>query len=72
MRSKKKIDKMAQKIDHWEYIAVHTKNGWGIYEGYFDKHGRMLGRTERTIRLEYFDSKDEIQETLLSILRDIE
>lgn len=67
MKNLKKIEK----IDHWKYIAVHTKNGWGIYEGFFDKKCKRLARTQGTMSLNYFDTKKEMVETLLTILEDI-
>jgi len=72
MKTEKELEKKLAKIDHWKYIAIHTKNGWGIYEGHFDKKGKRITRTESTISLNYFDTKDELIETLLTMLKDIE
>lgn len=72
MKNEKELEKELAKIDHWKYIAIHTKNGWGIYEGCFDKKGKRIARTENTISLNYFDTKEELVETLLTMLKEIE
>lgn len=72
MKNEKKLEKELAKIDHWKYIAIHTKNGWGIYEGCFDKKWKRIARTQDTISLNYFDTKEELIETLLTMLKEIE
>lgn len=59
------------KIDSWRHIAIKTKNGWGLYEGFFDKKGKRITRTKDPINFGGFESKKELKKALLLSLYDL-
>lgn len=67
----KKLEKNLAKLDHWKNIVVHTKNGWGIYEGFFDKNGKRLTRTKDSISFDGYETKKELKKALLLTLYDL-